>query len=135
MDLAKRDEILPSVRQADDWDLVIVDEAHRMSARDGERRRAELERTANMKQPTQDLKPRTKELTLRTIRIYSRLRQNLRRNEKRQKNKRRRVDIFHRFDYFLFSTAALELYLLPARHAERPGRGYFFLDTEVIHAK
>jgi superfamily II DNA or RNA helicase len=36
MDLAKRDEILPSVRQADDWDLVIVDEAHRMSARDTE---------------------------------------------------------------------------------------------------
>lgn len=34
MDLAKRDEILPSVKQADDWDLVIVDEAHRMSARD-----------------------------------------------------------------------------------------------------
>jgi len=36
MDLAKRDEILPSVKQADDWDLVIVDEAHRMSARDSE---------------------------------------------------------------------------------------------------
>src|SRR5208282_5635740 len=36
MDLAKRDEILPSVRQAEDWDLVIVDEAHRMSARDAE---------------------------------------------------------------------------------------------------
>jgi superfamily II DNA or RNA helicase len=36
MDLAKRDEILPSVRQADDWDLIIVDEAHRMSARDTE---------------------------------------------------------------------------------------------------
>lgn len=36
MDLAKRDEILPSVRQAEDWDLVIVDEAHRMSARDSE---------------------------------------------------------------------------------------------------
>ncbi|MCL4785392.1 MAG: DEAD/DEAH box helicase [Verrucomicrobia bacterium] len=36
MDLAKRDEILPSVRQAEDWDLVIVDEAHRMSARDVE---------------------------------------------------------------------------------------------------
>jgi superfamily II DNA or RNA helicase len=36
MDLAKRDEILPSVRQADDWDLIIVDEAHRMSARDSE---------------------------------------------------------------------------------------------------
>jgi SNF2 family DNA or RNA helicase len=36
MDLAKRDEILPSVRQAEDWDLVIVDEAHRMSARDNE---------------------------------------------------------------------------------------------------
>ena len=36
MDLAKRDEILPSVRQAEDWDLVIVDEAHRMSARDTE---------------------------------------------------------------------------------------------------
>lgn len=36
MDLAKRDEILPSVRQADDWDLIIVDEAHRMSARDAE---------------------------------------------------------------------------------------------------
>ena len=33
MDLAKRDEILPSLRQADEWDLVIVDEAHRMSAR------------------------------------------------------------------------------------------------------
>ncbi|MEK7674570.1 MAG: DEAD/DEAH box helicase, partial [Verrucomicrobiota bacterium] len=36
MDLAKREEILPSVRQADDWDLIIVDEAHRMSARDSE---------------------------------------------------------------------------------------------------
>jgi len=36
MDLAKRDEILPSVCQAEDWDLVIVDEAHRMSARDSE---------------------------------------------------------------------------------------------------
>ena len=33
LDLAKRDEILPSLRQAR-WDLVIVDEAHRMSARD-----------------------------------------------------------------------------------------------------
>ena len=33
LDLAKRDEILPSLRQAH-WDLVIVDEAHRMSARD-----------------------------------------------------------------------------------------------------
>jgi SNF2 family DNA or RNA helicase len=31
MDLAKREEILPSVRQAEDWDLIIVDEAHRMS--------------------------------------------------------------------------------------------------------
>jgi superfamily II DNA or RNA helicase len=36
MDLAKREEILPSLRQAEDWDLVIVDEAHRMSARDSE---------------------------------------------------------------------------------------------------
>ncbi len=36
MDLAKREEILPSVRQADDWDLIIVDESHRMSARDAE---------------------------------------------------------------------------------------------------
>ncbi len=36
MDLAKREEILPSVKQADDWDLIIVDEAHRMSARDAE---------------------------------------------------------------------------------------------------
>ena len=36
MDLAKRDEILPRVRQAEDWDLIIVDEAHRMSARDTE---------------------------------------------------------------------------------------------------
>ena len=36
MDLAKREEILPSLRQAEDWDLVIVDEAHRMSARDAE---------------------------------------------------------------------------------------------------
>src|SRR5437016_13886093 len=36
MDLAKREEILPSVRQAEDWDLIIVDEAHRMSARDSE---------------------------------------------------------------------------------------------------
>ncbi len=33
LDLAKRDEILPGLRQAR-WDLVIVDEAHRMSARD-----------------------------------------------------------------------------------------------------
>jgi SNF2 family DNA or RNA helicase len=36
MDLAKLDYVLPSVRQAEDWDLVIVDEAHRMSARDPE---------------------------------------------------------------------------------------------------
>lgn len=34
MDLAKLDYVLPSVKQAEDWDLVIVDEAHRMSARD-----------------------------------------------------------------------------------------------------
>ena len=33
LDLAKRDDILPGLRQAR-WDLVIVDEAHRMSARD-----------------------------------------------------------------------------------------------------
>lgn len=33
LDLAKREEILPSLKQAH-WDLVIVDEAHRMSARD-----------------------------------------------------------------------------------------------------
>jgi len=36
MDLAKLDYVLPSVKQAEDWDLVIVDEAHRMSARDAE---------------------------------------------------------------------------------------------------
>ena len=33
LDLAKRDDVLPGLRQAR-WDLVIVDEAHRMSARD-----------------------------------------------------------------------------------------------------
>ena len=33
LDLAKRDEILPGLRQVH-WDLVIVDEAHRMSAAD-----------------------------------------------------------------------------------------------------
>ncbi len=33
LDLAKRDEILPGLEQVH-WDLVIVDEAHRMSARD-----------------------------------------------------------------------------------------------------
>ena len=33
LDLAKRAEILPGLRQAH-WDLVIIDEAHRMSARD-----------------------------------------------------------------------------------------------------
>ncbi len=33
LDLAKRDEILPGLRQVR-WDLVVVDEAHRMSARD-----------------------------------------------------------------------------------------------------
>ena len=33
LDLAKREDILPGLRQAR-WDLVIVDEAHRMSARD-----------------------------------------------------------------------------------------------------
>ena len=33
LDLAKREEILPGLRQVQ-WDLVIVDEAHRMSARD-----------------------------------------------------------------------------------------------------
>ena len=33
LDLAKRDDVLPSLRQVH-WDLVIVDEAHRMSARD-----------------------------------------------------------------------------------------------------
>ena len=31
LDLAKREEILPSLRQSH-WDLVVVDEAHRMSA-------------------------------------------------------------------------------------------------------
>jgi len=36
MDLAKRNKIQPSVRQVDDWDLIIVDDAHRMSARDSE---------------------------------------------------------------------------------------------------
>ncbi|MEO0080746.1 MAG: helicase-related protein [candidate division WOR-3 bacterium] len=36
MDLAKLDHVLPSLQQAEDWDLVIVDEAHRMSARDSE---------------------------------------------------------------------------------------------------
>jgi len=35
LDLAKRGDILPGLRQAH-WDLVIVDEAHRMSARDAE---------------------------------------------------------------------------------------------------
>ena len=33
LDLAKRDDVLPGLRQVN-WDLVIVDEAHRMSARD-----------------------------------------------------------------------------------------------------
>ena len=33
LDLAKREDILPGLRQVH-WDLVIVDEAHRMSARD-----------------------------------------------------------------------------------------------------
>lgn len=33
LDLAKRDDILPGLRQVH-WDLVIIDEAHRMSARD-----------------------------------------------------------------------------------------------------
>ena len=37
LDLAKRKEILPGLRQVN-WDLVIVDEAHRMSARDRSRR-------------------------------------------------------------------------------------------------
>lgn len=35
LDLAKRTEILPSLKQVR-WDLVIIDEAHRMSARDSE---------------------------------------------------------------------------------------------------
>ena len=37
LDLAKRHEILPGLRQVN-WDLVIVDEAHRMSARDKNKR-------------------------------------------------------------------------------------------------
>ena len=37
LDLAKREDILPGLRQVN-WDLVIVDEAHRMSARDKNRR-------------------------------------------------------------------------------------------------
>lgn len=37
LDLAKRDQVLPGLRQAE-WDLVIVDEAHRMSASDPEHR-------------------------------------------------------------------------------------------------
>ena len=37
LDLAKRDDILPGLRQVN-WDLVIVDEAHRMSARDKNKR-------------------------------------------------------------------------------------------------
>ena len=39
MDLAKLDYVVPSVKQAEDWDLVIVDEAHRKSARDPEHKR------------------------------------------------------------------------------------------------
>jgi superfamily II DNA or RNA helicase len=35
LDLAKREDILPGLRQVD-WDLVVVDEAHRMSASDPE---------------------------------------------------------------------------------------------------
>ena len=38
-----------------------------------------------------------------------------------------------RIAYFVLSAAAPELYLLPVRHAERPGRGYFSPDAEVIH--
>ena len=45
-----------------------------------------------------------------------------------------RVDIPERFAYGMASAAALELYLLPVRHAERPGRGYFPPDMEVTHA-
>ncbi len=37
LDLAKRDDILPGLRQVH-WDLVIIDEAHRMSARDKNQR-------------------------------------------------------------------------------------------------
>ncbi len=37
LDLAKRDDILPGLKQVN-WDLVIVDEAHRMSARDKNKR-------------------------------------------------------------------------------------------------
>ena len=39
LDLAKREDVLPGLRQVH-WDLVIVDEAHRMSARDAKRIRA-----------------------------------------------------------------------------------------------
>ena len=39
-----------------------------------------------------------------------------------------------RIAYGLSSAAALAIYLLPAPHAERPGRGYFFADVELTHA-
>ena len=52
LDLAKRTEILPSLRQAR-WDLVIVDEAHRISARD-ETHRSQRYRLGEMLRDSSD---------------------------------------------------------------------------------
>ena len=52
LDLAKRTEILPSLRQAR-WDLVIIDEAHRMSARD-ETHRSQRYRLGEMLRDSSD---------------------------------------------------------------------------------
>jgi superfamily II DNA or RNA helicase len=42
LDLAKREDILPGLRQVE-WDLVVVDEAHRMSASDPDHKTQRLE--------------------------------------------------------------------------------------------
>ena len=59
MDLAKLDYVLPSVNQAEDWDLVIVDEAHRMSARDPDHKseRYRLAKSCGRKQPISSCSP------------------------------------------------------------------------------
>ncbi len=52
LDLAKRDDILPGLKQVH-WDLVIIDEAHRMSARD-ESRKSQRYRLGELLRDTTD---------------------------------------------------------------------------------
>jgi hypothetical protein len=90
--------------------------------------------TSSLLSAPHDRKTRTNRFALRAIRLNSGSLDKFSQNEQQQKSFFWGIDIRERIIYFLFSVAALKINLLPAPHAERPGRGYFFPKIQVIHA-